>query len=178
MPEKFRGRADIDTTSRRHGSHASLAAAPARGATGTGAKQMIQKLSPAFVLGIVMAALLTGCEHRSPAAKGKTYHYALRGSIVALPVAGQGPPQLQISTKPIAHWVRMSGKVGTMPAMVMPYQLAAGVSVKGFSIGEKIVCRYEVNWQRDIAQITAIRAARAGLPTSRPANQTGGAAGK
>lgn len=77
---------------------------------------------------------------------------------MALPIHGQGR-QLQISAGPINHWVRMSGKVGVMPPMIMPYQLAAGVHTKGLKVGEKIVFHYEVNWQRDIAQITSIKPA-------------------
>ena len=109
-------------------------------------------------LSAVCLMAVAGCSRRSPPTpKGTTYHYIVQGTIVALPVSGQGPPQLQINAGPIHNWVRMNGKVRTMPAMVMPYQLEPGLSTAGLKVGEKIVFHYEVNWQQDIAQITSIR---------------------
>ena len=112
-----------------------------------------------FALLTVLCSLgLAGCRRNSPPkSRGVTYHYIIHGTIVALPVPNQGPPQLQIKAGPIRHWVEMNGKVGTMPAMVMPYQLKPGVSTAGLKVGEKIVFHYEVSWQRDIMQITSVR---------------------
>ncbi len=115
-----------------------------------------------IILSAACMMALAGCSrHSPPTPRGTTYHYIVHGTIVALPVSNQGPPQLQINAGPIHNWVRMNGKVRTMPAMVMPYQLERGVSTAGLKVGEKIVFHYEVNWQRDIAQITSIRPARA-----------------
>jgi hypothetical protein len=111
--------------------------------------------------GLAMAALAMlcwACSHKA-VPKGITYHYVISGKIAALPTPGQGR-QLQISAGPIKHWVRMSGKVGVMPAMTMPYQLAAGVSTAGLKVGERIVFHYKVNWQRDIMEITSIKPAK------------------
>ena len=119
-----------------------------------------------FISIIVVSAVgmmaIAGCSRQAPPTpKGTTYHYIVHGTIVALPVANQGPPQLQINAGPIHNFVEMNGKVRTMPAMVMPYQLEPGVSTAGLKVGEDIEFHYEVNWQRDIAQITSIRPARA-----------------
>ncbi|MGC8560128.1 MAG: hypothetical protein ACP5O1_05550 [Phycisphaerae bacterium] len=115
-----------------------------------------------IVISAVSMMGLAGCSrHSPPTPRGTTYHYIVHGTIVALPVADQGPPQLQINAGPIRHWVQMNGKVRTMPAMVMPYQLGPGVSTAGLKVGEKIVFDYEVNWQQDIAQITSVRPAAA-----------------
>ncbi len=114
------------------------------------------KIMACAMLSLVVLVAMAGCSRKSATKpKGVTYHYIIHGTILALPTPGQGR-QLQINAGPIRHWVRMSGKVGVMPAMAMPYQLATGVSTKGLKVGEHVVFHYEVNWQRDIAQITAI----------------------
>ena len=119
-----------------------------------------------FIKFIVVSAVcmmgLAGCSrHSPPTPRGTTYHYIVDGTIVALPVSDQGPPQLQINAGPIRNWVQMNGKVRTMPPMVMPYQLGPGVSTAGLKVGEQIVFDYEVNWQQDIAQITSIHPRKA-----------------
>ncbi len=120
------------------------------------------KLIIPIALVAAMAFACGGCSHKSSSKpKGTTYHYIITGKIMALPVPGQGR-QLQISAGPIKHWVRMSGKSGVMPAMVMPYQLASDVHTKGLKVGERIVFHYEVNWQQDVAQITSIKPAPPG----------------
>lgn len=86
-------------------------------------------------------------EPNAAADPGRMAHtYSTRGIIKRLP--GEGPAsELQIQHEAIDTFVDASGKVSGMNAMTMPFpQLADGVGLDGYQVGDKVAFTFHVTW--------------------------------
>ncbi|MBX3404781.1 MAG: copper-binding protein [Phycisphaeraceae bacterium] len=63
--------------------------------------------------------------------------YTVRGRVLMLPEAGKPMSDLQIHHEPIDTLVNPNGTVG-MPAMIMPFPVAKGVSLEGLAVGDAV----------------------------------------
>lgn len=115
----------------------------------------------------VACALAAGCGKREsqeiPAVSVQVY--TTRGRIVQLPVQGRPATMLQIEHEHIPNFrdktgeitVHRDGSLG-MKRMIMPFPVAAGVSLDEFELEHKVEFTFEVNWGGSPTyQVTAIR---------------------
>lgn len=90
--------------------------------------------------GVGIMALLSCRREAAPAAAARPEPdavYTVRGRIVMLPEAGKPLSDLQIHHEPIETLVNPNGTVG-MPAMIMPFPVAKGVSLDGLAVGDAV----------------------------------------
>jgi hypothetical protein len=95
---------------------------------------------------LVLAALACsrGGSGGSAAPPG-TRRYTVRGEVVTLPGAGPAR-QIAIRHEAIPDLVDRDGKVVGMGAMVMPFELAPGVSLDGIAEGDPVEFVLAVDW--------------------------------
>lgn len=84
--------------------------------------------------------------------------YTVRGRVVMLPEAGKPMSDLQIHHEAIDTLVNPNGTVG-MPAMIMPFPVAKGVSLDGLAVGDAVEFTF-AHWTKPGHrgyEVTAIR---------------------
>lgn len=72
--------------------------------------------------------------------------YTVRGIVKALPNAEKRTP-LEVQHEAIDNFVNGDGVVVGMPAMIMPFPLAKGVSLDGIEPGDKVEITFAVWWR-------------------------------
>ncbi len=72
--------------------------------------------------------------------------YTVRAKIAGLPAADKPGSSLQLQHEPIDNFVRQDGTLG-MDSMTMPFPLAKGVSLDGFTVGDIVEVTFEVRWK-------------------------------
>lgn len=104
----------------------------------------------------VLAVLLlaAGC-----AAKGGSGRdYTVRGQVRQLPDPATPGSGLYVSHEAIDEWVGRSGEVEGMDPMIMPFEVADGVSLEGIDVADVIEFTLHVDWEADTpVEITRIR---------------------
>jgi hypothetical protein len=107
---------------------------------------------------IVLASCLTllaaaGCGGRS----GRDY--TVRGQVRQLPdPANPAASGLYVSHEAIDEWVGRSGEVEGMDPMVMPFEVAEGISLEGLQPGDVIEFTLHVDWEASPpVEITSLR---------------------
>jgi Cu/Ag efflux protein CusF len=95
----------------------------------------------------------------APAAQEKASgsRYIVRGEIVRLPAAGAETAQLMIRHEAIPDFVNKTGEKVGMQAMTMAFQTAAGVSLQGFQVGDKIEFGLRVDWENNTYEILELK---------------------
>jgi hypothetical protein len=99
-------------------------------------------------------ALLAACRAAPPAAEPR--RYAVRGEIAALPVARQPGTELMVRHEPIDDFADRTGKVVGMDSMVMPFRLEPPLSAEGLAVGDKVLLRFSMDWERPALRVVAI----------------------
>lgn len=125
--------------------------------------------APARLSLVVAAALALACGERgADATKGVPGagsaarratgpdRYTVRGEVVRLPSAGAEPRELSIRHEPVQDFKDKAGAVVGMGAMVMPFRVAAGLSLDGLEKGDKIRFRFVMDWERNSFQIESM----------------------
>jgi copper binding protein CusF len=83
--------------------------------------------------------------------------YTARAEVMRLPTPGRIPAQLTVRHEAIAGFVDRSGAAVGMPAMVMAFDLAPGVSAAGLRAGDKVEFVVSVDWSRPRLQIEEVQ---------------------
>lgn len=108
---------------------------------------------------VAVLLLAAGC-----AAKGGSGRdYTVRGQVRQLPDPATPGSGLYISHEAIDEWVGRSGEVEGMDPMIMPFEVADGVSLEGIAVADVIEFTLHVDWDADTpVEITRIRELPAG----------------
>lgn len=103
---------------------------------------------------VALLLLAAGC-----AAKGGSGRdYTVRGQVRQLPDPATPGSGLYIGHEAIDEWVGRSGEVEGMDPMVMPFEVADGVSLEGIEVADVIEFTLHVDWEADVpVEITRIR---------------------
>ena len=114
----------------------------------------------ALSLGLLLAV---GCSsHHSPeeaAVKVEPRQYTVRGELVTVPETVDASTQIRIKHEAMPDLVGHDGEVSGMASMTMPFSLNEGLSLEGFSVGDKVEFVLDVDWERMPGMlITEIRA--------------------
>jgi hypothetical protein len=101
----------------------------------------------ALALSALALAAVLACREGSggSAAPPGPRRYTVRGEVVTLPGAGPAR-QIAIRHEAIPDLVDRDGKVVGMGAMVMPFELAPGVSLDGIAEGDPVEMVLAVDW--------------------------------
>ena len=92
------------------------------------------------------------------AAAGDGLHrYTVRAEIVRLPDPAAPRREVALRHEAIDDFADASGKVVGMGAMVMPFELAPGVSLDGVGVGEKVEARFAVGWSPPVLRVEELR---------------------
>ena len=83
--------------------------------------------------------------------------YAVRAEVVQLPIPGRSPAQLTVRHEAIPAFEDRSGAAVGMPAMVMTFDLAPGVSTAGLRPGDKVAVVVSVDWSRPFVGIEEVQ---------------------
>lgn len=81
------------------------------------------------------------------AVEGPVHTYQVRGEIAALPMADDPSTELTIRHEAIDDFTDIDGDVVGMSSMTMPFPLAAGVSLAGLAVGDRVAFTLEIEWQ-------------------------------
>jgi len=107
-------------------------------------------VSTLFVTLMILVIAASGCQNEADSGDSSTSEelasYDTRGIIISLPTEVR---TLQIHHERIEEFVGRSGEIEPMDIMVMPFPLADGVSLDGFSVGDKVALTFEVSWSAD-----------------------------
>lgn len=113
----------------------------------------------AIAVGALLSGVLAqaGCTRSEPPPPKPDAVYTVRGRIEQLPEPGAARSTIQIFHEPIPSFVRPDGTLG-MNAMAMPFPVAPGLSLDGFTVGDIV----EFTWEHRKTgspryQMTAIR---------------------
>lgn len=115
------------------------------------------------VLGVALAGACGDADAPNPAQQGsleRVDRYELHGEIYSLPAPDSPASALRIRHEPIADFRNAAGDVVGMRAMVMEFPVAAGVSLDGLDVGDKVAFSFEVRWSETGVpdwQLTSIR---------------------
>ena len=85
------------------------------------------------------------------------HRYAVRAEVVQLPIPGRSPAQLTVRHEAIPAFEDRSGAAVGMPAMVMAFDLAPGVSAEGLRPGDKVELLLAVDWSRPLLRVEEVR---------------------
>jgi Cu/Ag efflux protein CusF len=111
-------------------------------------------------------AALAGCSDRQPAPvnqSGSAHTYTVRGQILQLPSANSVDQRMMIHHEAIPDFKDEHGKVVGMKSMIMPFPVAAGVSLDGLEVGDPIRFSFDLDWEsKQPYQITKIEKLPAG----------------
>ena len=106
-------------------------------------------------LAAVPLLALTGCDPASPESDTLTVSpglvpsvntYEVHGVIDRMPDANG---QMRINHEPIPTFVGREGEMVGMKAMIMPFPLAAGVSVEGLAVNDPVKFTFETTWAHE-----------------------------
>ncbi len=112
------------------------------------------------VLPLVLA-LAAACRGGSPPAaaedaSAKLRRYTVRAEIVSL-AGDAGARRVSLRHEAIDDFADDSGKVVGMGSMVMPFDLAPGVSLQDLGPGDKVEARIAVGWSPSLLQVEQLR---------------------
>jgi Cu/Ag efflux protein CusF len=123
---------------------------------------------------VLISALLLGALAALPACRGgegggkppaaSARRYTVRGEIVTLPAPGAGPRQIAVRHEAIPDFADRDGKVVGMGAMVMPFELAPGVSAEGLREGDPVELVLAVDWAGPSLRVERLARLPAGTP--------------
>ena len=103
---------------------------------------------------VAVLLLAAGCSAKG----GSGRDYTVRGQVRQLPDPATPGSGLYIGHEAIDEWVGRSGEVEGMDPMVMPFEVADGVSLEGIQIADVIEFTLHVDWEADVpVEITRIR---------------------
>jgi Cu/Ag efflux protein CusF len=105
--------------------------------------------SALICLAMLPAGFSTGCSENddgSAIVAPAVVVYDTRGVITQLPRADAPGSELMIHHEEIPDFADAEGKVVGMDVMVMPFPVADGLKLDGFSVGDKVAVRFAVNW--------------------------------
>ena len=109
---------------------------------------------------VAVLLLAAGCAAQGG---GPGRDYTVRGQVRQLPDPATPGSGLYISHEAIDEWVGRSGEVEGMDPMVMPFEVADGVSLEGIDVADVIELTLHVDWEADVpVEITRIRELPAG----------------
>lgn len=103
---------------------------------------------------------LTGCRGGTAgpdAGHSPARRYAVRAEVVQLPIPGRSPAQLTVRHEAIPAFEDRSGVAVGMPAMVMAFDLAPGVSPAGLRPGDKVAVVVSVDWSRPFVGLEEVQ---------------------
>ncbi len=92
-----------------------------------------------------LGASLAACSPAPAPQEPPDATYAVRGEIARLPDGGAG--EVWIRHEAIPSFKNDKGAEVGMDSMTMPFPLAPGVSLDGFSAGDRIRFEFEVRWR-------------------------------
>jgi Cu/Ag efflux protein CusF len=92
--------------------------------------------------------------------KGVTHVYHMRGEIKALGTTPEG--DITIHHEAVPEFRNTLDQVEPMGSMTMPFEVKKGVSLEGLKVGDKIAFDWEVNWDAEVHEVTAISKLPAG----------------
>lgn len=124
---------------------------------------LVQTLSMvALGLGVSMSAM--GCRDATPSQPVRTY--SVRGQVHVLHTARN---EIEIHHEAIPTFVDYRGEPTGMMAMIMPFGVDSGVSLRGIGPGDKVSFTIAVDWARSPAsRVTAIRKLPPDTPLTLP----------
>ena len=105
------------------------------------------------ITAVTLAALTlcacSGGDDSAPADEGlQVVNYVTRGRVVQVPSPDSPAAQLQVHHEPIPSYMSRGEVVG-MNAMVMPFPLAAGVSIEGVAPGDIVELAFSVEYEEE-----------------------------
>ena len=116
--------------------------------------------------GLAAVALFLGCNGQSHVDQPVQHSYTVRGQVVMVPSADRPFDDLQIRHEAIPDYKNRDGEVYVnskgvrgMVTMMMPFPVAAGVSLEGIEPGDKVEFVFVTTWGEDYPEyeITEIR---------------------
>lgn len=103
---------------------------------------------------VAVLLLAAGCAVKG----GSGRDYTVRGQVRQLPDPATPGSGLYIGHEAIDEWAGRSGEVEGMDPMVMPFEVADGVSLEGIEVADVIEFTLHVDWEADVpVEITRIR---------------------
>lgn len=103
---------------------------------------------------VAVLLLAAGCA--APGGSGRDY--TVRGQVRQLPDPATPGSGLYISHEAIDEWAGRSGEVEGMDPMIMPFEVADGVSLEGIEVADVIEFTLHVDWEADVpVEITRLR---------------------
>jgi hypothetical protein len=119
----------------------------------------------ALLLGALAAlAACRGGEGGGKPQPSAARRYTVRGELVTLPAPGAGPRQIAVRHEAIPDFADRDGKVVGMGAMVMPFELAPGVSAEGLREGDPVELVLAVDWAGPSLRVERLARLPAGTP--------------
>jgi len=113
-------------------------------------------------------ALAVGCQGSStsaPAAGQATVRrYTVRGAIERLPDPKGPIREMMLHHEAIDDFVDTSGQVVGMDSMVMPFPVAASVSLDGLAVGDEVEVVFAIDWSRSSFQVERLGKLPKGTP--------------
>jgi Cu/Ag efflux protein CusF len=116
-----------------------------------------------LALAALAALALPACREPAPAAPAASpaaARYVVRAEVVRLPAAPGG--ELSLRHEAIDDFRDASGAVVGMDAMVMPFQVAPGVSLDGLAPGDPVRATLSVDFARPALSVVALEELPAG----------------
>lgn len=103
---------------------------------------------------VAVLLLAAGCVEKG----GSGRDYTVRGQVRQLPDPATPGSGLYIGHEAIDEWAGRSGEVEGMDPMVMPFEVADGVSLEGIEVADVIEFTLHVDWEAEVpVEITRIR---------------------
>jgi len=123
-----------------------------RGLHGRGASTL-----PRLVLAVCALAGCRAGPAGSDAGHSAARRYTARAEVVQLPTRGSSPAQLTVRHEAIPAFEDRSGATVGMPAMVMAFDLAPGVSAADLHAGDKVEVVISVDWSGPVVHLEELR---------------------
>lgn len=124
--------------------------------------------SPAAIITAAALALAAAACSKQPepssTQKGITHVYHMRGIITA--IGGSPDGQITIHHEAVNDFRNTLDQPEPMNSMTMPFEVAKDVPLGDLKVGDKIAFDWEVNWDAQIHEITAIHKLPADTPLS------------
>jgi len=109
-----------------------------------------------LALALTLGSTLAACR-RETGRSAADQRYVVRGEIVRLPQAGEGAPEIWLRHEAIPDFRSETGEKVGMDPMTMPFGLAPGLSLAGFSAGDKVRFTLEIRWGDDQEPVAVTR---------------------
>ena len=103
-----------------------------------------------MLTGLIFACLLSGCGAEEVSGWEV---YRVRGVIESLPDASDPTSGLRVHHEAIPTFVGADGRMVGMGAMTMPFTPAAGVSLDGLGVGDKVAFTLRMNFVDNRAEV-------------------------